>query len=82
MGWGKKKKDQLLRAPSSVGGERLAAVVGTIRRESTREENADSSREKNTKVRTVVGRGNEGPLGDPGSDLLLLGGSARRVLRK
>ena len=30
------------------------------------------------KARTVVGRGEEGPLGDPGSDLLL-GGNARVV---
>ena len=35
----------------------------------------NSSRDKNE--RHVVGRGEEGPLCDPGSELLLLGGSAR-----
>ena len=36
-----------------------------------------SSRDKN-EARTVMGRGEEGPLCDPGSELLL-GGSARVV---
>ena len=56
-----KKKDQLLRAPSSVGGERLAALVGTIRRESTTEENADSSREKKHEGTYRSGEGERGP---------------------
>ena len=44
-----KKRDQLLRTPSSTGGR-------TIRRESTREENADFFRDK-MKARTVVEEG-------------------------
>ena len=45
-----------------------------IRRESTREQNAVKM-----KARTVVGRGEEGPLRDPGSKLLL--GRSARVVR-
>ena len=66
----KRKKDQLLRALSSVG-----------RYNSTR---ADEGRKCRIilaikiKVRTVVGRGEKSPLPDPGSELLL-GGRARVV---
>ena len=66
------KTDQLLRPPSSVGGyistrvdeERKCWVLLAIK----------------MKARTVVGRGEEGPLCDPGSELLL-GRRAKRVVR-
>ena len=59
--------DKLLIAPSSVG-------IGTIRHESTRQENAGPISRLNEGVFTVVGRGEEGPLCDPGSELLLVRG--------
>ena len=66
----KKKRDQLLRAPSSVGmynstrvdKGRKCGLLLVIKR----------------KARAEVGREEEGPLCDPGSELLL-GGSARVV---
>ena len=64
------KKDQLLRAPSSVG-----------RYNSTRFDEGKKSSiilARKMKARTVVGRGEEGPLCDSGSELLL-GGRARVV---
>ena len=66
----KKNRDQLLRSPSSVG-----------RYNSTR---VDEGREcwillaVKMEARAEVGREEEGPLCDPGSELLL-GGSARVV---
>lgn len=44
----------------------------SVRRESTREEILNSSRDK-IKARTVVGMGEEEPLCDPGFELLLGG---------
>ena len=53
--------------------------TGTIRRESTREENPELFSRYNMKARTVVGRGEEGPLCDSGSELLL--GEGTKVVR-
>ena len=47
-----------------------------IRHESTRKEHTEILLAINFKARTVVGRGEKGPLCDPGSEILL-GGSAR-----
>ena len=61
------KKDQLLRTPTSVGSHNSTRVD---------EARKCCTLDKKTKARTVVGMGEEGPLCDPGSELLL-GGSAR-----
>ena len=66
-----KEKDQLLRAP--------LAWVGTIRRESTREERAEIFSRQQCKARTVVGRGGKRLLCDPGSELRLGGRDNRRA---
>ena len=48
--------------------ERLAAWAGTIRRKSTRGENAELFLRPKQKARTVAGRGKKAPLCDPGSE--------------
>ena len=68
------KKDPLLRAPSSVG-----------RYNSTRVDEGRKCRillATKMKARTVVGRGEEGPLCDPGSELLLEGRARVHSARK
>ena len=62
-------KDQLLRTP-------IAGWVGTIRRESTREENAEVTIENEGAYRSGDG-GGEGPLRDPGPELLLREGARK-----
>ena len=51
--------------------ERFIAWVSTIRRESTREENAELILAIKTKARNVVGRGETSLRSDPGSELRL-----------
>ena len=57
----------MLRAPSSVGTHNSTRVDDGSKILST-------SRDKKMKARTVVGKREEGPLCDPGSELLLLEG--------
>ena len=67
------KRDQLLRAPSSVGRYNATRVDDGRKM-------LNYAREK-MKARTVVRRGEKGPLCDAGSELLL-GGSTRVVRGK
>ena len=62
----------LLKAPSSVGTRKPTRV--------DEERHAEFFSRQNKKARTVVGRGEEGLLCDPGSRVLLLRGRARIVL--
>ena len=58
----------ILRSIYYEGTHHVLLVVRTIRRESTREETAEFFPIK-MKARTIVGRGEECPLCDPGSEL-------------